>query len=146
MDLLLPVEMTRSRSGGHARRCVVVVLERGSARIIGRPEMPGASGTYSRGTAGLVRVPEAAEAAVHACLVLNTRGHVKGVLTVYDPRRGPVLRAVLRRRKVRRSWGDRAYGWALEAALKALGLDRHVRRINLETGASSVGEDKGREG
>ena len=136
----LMVEMTKSRRGLHARRCIVVVFEDGSARTIWKPEERDEKAkTYSIGVAGWVSLPRRYEAAVHICLVRGPHGRVKGRLVVYDNRGRPVLEAVLRRRKLRRSRGDPSYSRYLEAALKLVGLDRHVRRINMGTGERWAG-------
>lgn len=137
--LQLPVEATKSRSGLHAARSIILVIHGDSVRVIDKPTHPG-RGTYSRGTAGLaeVDVPEGG-VLVHAWLILNPRGHVKGLLRVYDSSGKLVLAARLSRRKIRRIMGDSSYAWAVEKAVDYLKLSKHVRRYNWRTGVQEVG-------
>ena len=132
------LEATRSRRGGHAARSAAVLVGgRGMVRVV-RPQ-PGSSrearGTYSLGRAveAEVEVPEG-WLLVHVRLVRAPSGRVTGRVTVYDSAGRPVLEAKYSRLKVRRSRGDASYGWAVEEAFKALGIDRHVRKYNWSTG------------
>ena len=135
MALRLPVEKSKSRTGKHAaRRLVVVVGKDGSTRIIQKPERPDRSvSTYSIGEAGWVDL-KADGYAVLFRLVRGPSGRISGEVSVYSPGGEPLLEMVLRRRKLRRRRGRRDLGWVVEAAMRAIGLDSHVRRINLGTG------------
>lgn len=132
-ELSLPVEATRSRSGLHAARSIVVVFAGSGARLIEKPEEPG-RGTYARGPAGTVRVDASGGVVVHAWLTLNPRRRVKGYFTVYAGG-GEVLRAKLSRRKVRLVRGDPGYAWSVEEAVMLLKLSGHVRRYNWGKGS-----------
>ncbi len=126
------VEASKSRSGLHAARGVVVLVSpTGEARLLDvKPALPG-RGTYTRGWGSPVEVnvPDG-WFLVNAWLVLNSRGHVSGIFRVYNSSGDEVLRARLRRRKIRMSRGDPRYGWIVEKAVEALGLSKHVRRYN----------------
>lgn len=136
--LKLVIESTRSRRGGHiARKAALIIRSDGSIATVtpssGRP----VRGTYARGFAREVEVELVeGDILVWAYLVRNSRGHVKGEFIVYDHKGAPVLRVVYRRMKLRRSWGDPSYSWAIERAIEAFKLDRFVKRINMSTGAS----------
>ena len=134
--LRLPVEMTKSRTGRHAaRKIVVIVPPEGKARIISKPDIRDRGvATYARGWAGWANV-EGGSYTVLFRLVRGPSGRVSGEVTVYGPQGDPLLEMVLRRRKLRRRRGRRDLGWVIEEALKAIGLDSHVRRINLRTGS-----------
>ncbi len=134
--LELLVEATKSKTGLHAARSIIIIISHDKKiKIIDRPESP-AKGTYSRGTAGLTSINlEPGEVAVYARLILNPEGHVSGRFIVYSHENKPILEARLRKRKVRRISGDPSYSWAIELALKKLHLDKHVRRFNWDTGA-----------
>ena len=134
------VEATRSRRGGHIARAVAVVVGPKGTRLV----RPGEGsrrvrGTYSRGSAYAVRVElEPGEALVVARLVRGSRGRVKGEFLVYNHEGRLVLEAVYRKLKVRRRRGDPGYAWAVEEAVKALGLERYVKRFNWATGSQAV--------
>ena len=131
----LLVEMTKSKSGLHAKRCIAVVFTGGSAKTVWKPEKTDDSvKTYKVGVAGWVSLRERYDAVVHICLVRGPCGRIRGRLVVYDSMGRPVLEAVLRRRKLRRSRGNPAYSKYIEEAIKIVGLDKHVRKINMGTG------------
>ncbi len=133
--LELPVEATKSVSGLHAARAVVVLIHSdGSAEIVSKPAIQG-RGTYKRGVAGVVKleVPRGS-LVVHAWLILNSRGHIKGLFKVFNDEGELVLEARLAKRKIRRLRGDPKYAWSIEKALEVLGLSKHVRRYNWNTG------------
>ena len=134
-ELELPVEATKSASGLHAARSLIVIISRdGQARIIDKPDSS-SKGTYKRGNAGTAKIRlKSDELAVHVKLILNPRGHVRGRVTVYSPSGEPLLTAVVRRRKIRRVSGDSSYAWAVENALKIIKLDKFIRRLNWRTG------------
>ncbi|GAB6147763.1 hypothetical protein JCM10135_03040 [Stetteria hydrogenophila] len=131
------VEATRSRRGRHVARAVALVVGPAGAR----PVRPGAGsrrvrGTYSRGAAYAVEVSlNPGEALVLARLVRGPGGRVKGEFLVYNHEGRLVLEAVYRRLKVRRRRGDPGYAWAVEEAVKALGIERYVKRFNWSTGS-----------
>ncbi len=130
------VEMTRSRSGRHASRRLLIVFRGGRTEVISAPEerRPDLK-TYARGLAGEVEIPKDAEVAVYVSLVRNPRGHVKGYFDVLSPQGQLLLRMKLVRRKLRRVEGSEQYGEYIERALKLLKLDSYIRRINYGTGA-----------
>lgn len=137
-SVTLTVEATKSRTGLHAARSVVLVIEGDQVSIISRPVIPG-KGTYSRGTAGYVEVEVPPNGViVHFWLVLNPRRRVKGVIRVYGFDGQPVLEARLAKRKIRRISGDPSYAWAIEKAVEKLKLSRHVRRYNWATGVDRI--------
>ncbi|MEB3846742.1 MAG: hypothetical protein GSR74_02050 [Desulfurococcales archaeon] len=133
--LELPVEATKSITGLHASRSLVIILNDNQYSIIEKPSKTG-PGTYKRGVAGTTSVTlPPGSLAVHVNVVLNPRGHVKGRFRVYSYDGRLLLEAVMRRRKIRRVRGDASYAWAVERAVQVLGLERHVRRYNWGTGA-----------
>jgi hypothetical protein len=72
MELTLPVELTKSRTGLHARRSVIVILGHNRQEVISKPVKPG-KGTYSRGEAGTVTVTlNKGEVAVLASLTMGS--------------------------------------------------------------------------
>ena len=128
------VEATKSRTGLHAARSVVVIVGRGEARIIDKPTAR-SRGTYSRGLAGEVDVEaNPGDHVVWVWLARNPRGRVTGRVRVYSWKGDLLLEAVIRKRKVRRSRGDPSLGWVVETALSALGLSSYIRRYNWATG------------
>jgi len=128
-------ENTRSRSGLHAARRIAVRVSSGGVEVVD-PPVAGGRGTYASGRAGWADVSLApGEYLVYLALVRDPRGRVSGRITVYDHQGVPVLEAVLRRRKVRRSRGDPGLSWVVEAALNSIGLSRYVRRYNWRTGS-----------
>ncbi len=133
--LELPVEATKSVSGLHAARAVVVLIHGdGSTEIISKPSVQG-HGTYRRGVAGVVKLEiPPGSLAIHAWLILNSKGHIKGLFKVYNDKGELVLEARLTKRKIRRLRGDPKYSWSIEKALEVLGLSKHVRRYNWDTG------------
>jgi hypothetical protein len=130
--LELPVERTVSRRGLHAATTLIVVIRReGSVEVISKPDKTEGRGTYARGYAGKASVKLGpGDVAVHLRLVKTSSGRILGRVTVYSHEGREILRAVYRHLKVRRSWGDPAYSWAVEAAFKHLGLDKYVRKYN----------------
>lgn len=131
------VEATKSRRGGHAARSLAVVVGPGGHRLV-RPGEGSRSvrGTYSRGSAHATTVKlERGEVLVLFRLVRNPGGRVKGEILVYDHTGAVVLEAVYRSLKVRRRRGDPGYAWAVEEAVKAVGLERYVKRYNWSTGS-----------
>ncbi|MCE4628108.1 MAG: hypothetical protein F7C34_03045 [Desulfurococcales archaeon] len=135
-EVRLPVELTRSRTGRHAARQIVVIVEgRGRSRVLGRPEtLDRGVATYTRGQAGYVLLKGFEGYAVHFRLVRGPGGRISGEIRVYSPDGREFLSMVLRRRKLRRRCGDPGLAWVVEEALRAIGLDSHVRRMNVETG------------
>ena len=136
--LKLVLESTRSRRGGHiARKAALVIRSDGSIAAVSPSGGQPVKGTYAKGFAREVEVELAeGDTLVWVHLVRNNRGHVKGEFIVYDHRGTLLLRAVYRKMKLRRSWGDPSYSWAIERAIEAFKMDRFVKRINMSTGAS----------
>ncbi len=130
MELQLPVELTKSRSGLHARRSVIVVLGKGRQEVISKPTRSG-KGTYSKGEAGVASVTLGrGEVAVHVSLTMGPRKRVKGVISVYDESGVERLRAKYERLKIRLSGGSPELSWAVDRSLELLGLEPYVRRKN----------------
>ncbi len=130
MEIQLPVELTRSRSGLHARRSIIVVLGGARQDVISRPTRPG-KGTYSRGEAGVASVSLGrGELAVLVTLTMGPRRRVKGFLAVYDDSGAERLRVKYERLKVRLSRGSPELSWAVDRAVEVLGLGPYVRRKN----------------
>jgi hypothetical protein len=127
--------MTKSRTGKHAARKIVIVYTAdGERRVYWKPAQNMGKGTYSRGIAGIVEVPENAEYVVLAYLVRNGRGHVKGWISVYSSRGDELLKVKLYRRKLRRSFGDSSLKWIIDDVISVLQLEDYIRRVNLNTG------------
>jgi hypothetical protein len=135
--LELPIERSVSRTGRHAaRRVAVIIRSNGAIEVVGEPSRRGSGCTYSKGVCGVAEVRlDPGDVAVEVRLVRSHSGRVSGEFVVYDHTGSPVLVAVYRRLKVRRSRGDPSYAWAVEAAVKALKMERYVRRFNWRTGA-----------
>ncbi len=139
------VEATKSRSGKHAARRILIVHERdGGVRIVSNPSVgESARGTYARGAAGRVVLhPGSYRYAVWAQLIMGPRLRVVGRFDVIDSKGNIVLRAVLRKRKLRRSCGDEKLWWLVEDAVQRLGLAGYVRRSNMLTGTRGRCEQK----
>ncbi|MGC9210171.1 MAG: hypothetical protein ACP5FT_02770 [Acidilobus sp.] len=140
MELTLPVELTRSRSGLHARRSAIVIIGRGRREVVSKPTMPG-KGTYSKGEAGLAKVTlSRGEVAVHVVLTMGPRKRVKGFMVVYDDNGEEKLKVKYERLKIRFSRGYPDYSWAIDQALDALGLSPYVRRKNYGRRSGAVKE------
>ena len=135
--LELSVEATKSLSGKHAARKIIILYKSdGSKLLIDKPTNQGERGTYKRGIAGKVEViPDDIEYVVEAYLVLNPQGRLKGWFNVYDKNGRSLLYAILRKRKIRRSRGDKSLFWLVEDAVRLLGLENYIRRYNPNTGA-----------
>lgn len=96
-------------------------------------------GLYKRGDAKEVLVevpvvPGGEAVAVQVFFTRNIRKKVSGEILVYDSRGRLVLKCVYRKLKVRRSKGDKKYGWAVQRVLDFLRVP--VKRYNLNTGTS----------
>ncbi len=129
--LRLPVELTRSRTGLHARRTsVIIVGGRGEPRVISEPSKP-SRGTYSVGKSGYVELNlSPGEYAVLATLTMGPKGRVTGTFSVIDSNGVERLRVKYRRFKLRLSSGSPELSWAVDQAVSALGLSSYVRRSN----------------
>ena len=128
------VEATKSRTGIHAERRLVLVFKPNGVvqRIMTGTERD--KGTYSKGSAWKVEVSlDPGDVAVYVRLVRGPRGVVTGWFEVYNSQGEQVFRAVLRRRKVRASRGDPSYAGYVEKTLEVLGMDDYVRRVNWST-------------
>jgi hypothetical protein len=129
--LRLVEELSKSRTGKHAvRRMVLIVSKDGSVR---KPEGRGGrvKPIYAEGEARLVEISDLRdnEVAVYIHLVRNPRGRVKGYMEVYDRDGALVYRAVYRKLKLRYSKGNPRYSWAVRIAAEHIRLP--VKRYNL---------------
>ena len=131
MVLRLHEENTYSMTGGH-RAVAAVFIVRSDGRVERVLGGERTRGTYSRGEARVVEVPEKVDGyVVHVWLVRNTRGWVKGRVTVYTPRGEELYSAVIRERKLRGSRGSVEYAWVAVKVLESLGLLKGLRRVNV---------------
>ncbi len=131
MKLKLIEELSKSRSGRHAvRRLILIVSRHKDVRSAKCSETKLVKSVYSRGWARecVVELGED-EYAVQVYLVKNLYGHVKGVIEVYRSDGTMVFRAVYRRLKLRRSMGDPKYAWIVKLVADYLKLP--VKRYNL---------------
>jgi hypothetical protein len=140
-------EDTVSRTGGHRAVAIALVVSKqgvvDARKVEGTRLQSEGRGVYSRGKRLVYSVPlRPGELAVQLLLVRNTRGWVKGWLSVIDHNGEEVYRAVIRELKARYSKGDPSYAWAAEAALRHLGLHKKLRRVNL-AGRGSGGAGQG---
>ncbi|MCE4602201.1 MAG: hypothetical protein F7C08_00050 [Desulfurococcales archaeon] len=128
------VEATKSRSGVHAERRLVIVF-RGNGRVerilTGEDRV---RGTYSRGSSWTAHIDlEPGDVAVYVRLVRGLRGRIGGYIEVYDHEGNMVFRAVIRRRKTRASKGDPRYSSYVEKAIEMIGLGDFIRKYNWST-------------
>ena len=131
MKLKLIEELSKSRSGRHAvRRLILIVSRHKDVRSAKCSKTRLVKSVYSRGWAQecVVELGED-EYAVQVYLVKNLYGHVKGVIEVYRSDGTMVFRAVYRRLKLRRSMGDPKYAWIVKLVADYLKLP--VKRYNL---------------
>lgn len=131
------VERSTSKTKKHARFAALFVVKKGGPVEVAKPvaERP-VKGTYAIGVAKEVEVeaPSSPDAAVvQVAFTRNIKKQVLGELVVYDSAGRPVLKCVYRKLKVRRSWGDPSYAWAVQATMDFLKLP--VKRYNFGTGA-----------
>ena len=131
MKLTLIEELSKSRSGRHAiRKLILVVSKHKGVRKAECIETEDADKVYSRGWARKCTIELSEdEYAVQVFLVKNLYGHVKGVIEVYRNDGTMVFRAVYRRLKLRRSMGDPKYAWIVRTVADYLRLP--VKRYNL---------------
>ncbi len=131
MKVRLVEELSKSRSGKHAvRKLVLIVSKHKGVRKAECSDIKITSRVYSRGWARECHVELGEdEYAVQVFLVKNLYGHVKGVIEVYRSDGTMVFRAVYRRLKLRRSMGDPKYAWIVKTVADYLKLP--VKRYNL---------------
>ncbi|BAA79114.2 hypothetical protein APE_0202.1 [Aeropyrum pernix K1] len=124
------LERSVSSSGRHEELKIAYVVSRSGVRPLrigpgAKPTKP----TYARGSAYEMEVSlSEGEYLVAIRLNRNFLGMLKGEIRVIDWRGREVLRLVLRKRKLRLSEGDPSLAWTAWAALKAAGLDKLVRK------------------
>ena len=135
--LKLFIEATKSRRGRHVSRALAVhVKSNGEMKLVQDIEEE-SKGTYSKGKAGYAYIDlKEGELVVWMKFIRNFMNRVKGEIAVYDHKGEEVLRLVYRKLKIRRSRGDPKYWNIVENVLKMLGLERRIRRINLNTGVN----------
>ncbi len=141
----LKVEASKSLTGKHAYRSVVLVYTDKSSPVVVSDPNRGeqAPRVYRRGSASWVTIRDLLEGLdgekvwiVRVGLARNPQLRIKGVVEVYDSQGNLLLRATVRKRKVRRSCGDPGLKWLVEDALSRLGLSGYIRKINFGTGGS----------
>jgi len=118
------VELSRSKTGKHAiRRALFVIDENGDVKLVKKDGVP-VKPTYVKGSASLVEINglKKGEFLVYVVIVRNLRNHLKGFVEVYDWEGRMVYRAVYRRLKMRRSWGNPYYSWIVRIVAEALRL------------------------
>jgi hypothetical protein len=132
--LKLEVESTKSKSGLHAMRKMIVVFKKGKEEIINEPAEEG-KGTYKTGKSGYVNLNlEPNEYAVHIVLVRNLKNRVKGRFKVYNHEGQEMLEVKYEKLKIRRSWGDKSLSWLIDKSIELIGLSNYVRHKNYGTG------------
>ncbi len=133
--LKLFIEATKSRRGRHISRALAVhVRNNGEMKLVQNIDEEG-KGTYSKGKAGYTYIDlKEGEFVVWMKFIRNFMNRVKGEIVVYNHKGEEVLKLVYRKLKIRRSKGDPKYWSIVENVLKMLGLDKRIRRINLNTG------------
>ncbi len=128
---MLVEELSKSRSGRHAVRRIVLVASR--SRGVRVPEGPRreARPLYAVGEARIVepRGLGEDEVIVYVHLVRNPRGRVKGFMEVYGADGALLYRAVYRKLKLRYSKGNPKYSWAARMAAEHIKLP--VKRYSL---------------
>jgi len=125
------IEMSKSRSGKHAIRDLVLLVSEKGDIIEPKPRhLLEVKPTYSRGTAYIasIDVPKGWYL-VYIHLVKNLRGHVKGYIEVYSSEAEMLYRAVYRKLKLRFSKGNPYYAWIVRRVVEYLKLP--VKRYNL---------------
>ncbi len=125
------VEKSKSRSGKHAIRDIVLLVSNKGEIKEPRPRLQQATKpVYSRGEAYhvYIDVPEGWYL-VQVHLVRNLRGHVKGYIEVYSDTGERLFRAVYRKLKLRYSDGDPQYAWIVQRVADYLKLP--MKNINL---------------
>ena len=128
---MLVEELSKSRSGKHAvRRIVLVVPRRGAVRKPDASRIP-VKPTYAVGGAWRLEPRNLGEDEVIVLihLVRNPRGRVKGYIEVYGPDGALLYRAVYRKLKLRYSKGNPRYAWAARRAAEHIKLP--VKRYSL---------------
>ncbi|MCE4612603.1 MAG: hypothetical protein F7C07_02075 [Desulfurococcales archaeon] len=128
-------ESSRSKRGLHIERKIALIVNRdGTTR---KPsKSPGKAPTmYKIGEARYVEEElSEGEYAVQIRLVRGLWNNVQGYIIVYDWKGVPVFKAVYRKGKLRRSFGDLRYAKIVETAVYSIGLDKYVKRVNWKTG------------
>jgi len=129
--LTLRLERSRSRTGKHAARSLVLLVSESGEVVEARPRLyRRVKPLYSKGEAfeASFEVPPGWYL-VYVWLVRNLRGHVKGYIEVYSRDAELLYRAVYRRLKLRRSRGDPRYAWIVRRVVEHLRLP--VKNTNL---------------
>ena len=128
---VLVEELSKSRSGKHAARRIVLVASKNkgvrACRGPGKPIKP----IYSKGSARTVEPRDLGEdeVVVYIHLIRNPRGFVKGFIEIYGSDGALLYRAVYRRLKLRYSKGNPRYSWAARMAAEHIRLP--VKRYSL---------------
>ncbi len=142
--VLLRVEKSKSRTGKHAVRDIVLIINNNGDILEPKYRSMQKTGPiYSKGEAYIVsfNVPEN-HYAVQVHLVRNLRGHVKGYIEVYDHDGRLVYRVVYHKLKIRYSKGDPSYSWIIRRVAEHLNLP--VKHYNLEpTKFKKPADDRG---
>jgi hypothetical protein len=128
-------ESTKSRRGLHVDRKIALIV--GAYGSVRRPSRVSgeAPKTYSVGESRYLEEELGeGEHAVQIRLVRNPRGEVKGYILVLDSGGNPAFKAVYRRGKLRRSFGDLRYARIVETVAYTIGLHKYVKRTNWKTG------------
>lgn len=128
------LEKSESKTGKHQELKIAYIVTPGETPKPVRvgPRASKARPLYSKGTAYLETVDVSkGQLLVSVRLNRNLRGMLTGAVTVYDHNGAEVLRTVIRKRKLRYSQGDRRFAWAVESVLRALGVDKYLRKSSL---------------
>lgn len=134
-EVRLRIEKSRSRTGKHAFRALVLEVCGGGIREAKPRRRVRVKPVYSRGEA-FEGIFEAKCILVHLSLVKNLRNKVKGIIRVFHEGR-EVLRVKYVDEKIRRVCGDRAYHRVVEDVIRYLRIP--YRRINMSTGEDVCG-------
>jgi len=131
MTPMLVEELSKSRSGRHAVRRIVLVASRSRGVRVPEGSRREARPLYAVGEARIVELRGLGEdeVIVYVHLVRNPRGRVKGFMEVYGADGALLYRAVYRKLKLRYSKGNPKYSWAARMAAEHIKLP--VKRYSL---------------
>ncbi|MCE4614825.1 MAG: hypothetical protein F7B60_04785 [Desulfurococcales archaeon] len=131
MDVV--IELTKSRTSKHAaRKMAFIVNEKGEIIELTSGDACKECKTYTKGEAKKIIVEELSrdEYLVVVKLVRNLRGHVFGEIIVYDWKQDLLFRAVYRKLKLHKTFGESRFAWIPRIIADKIKL--YVKRYNLE--------------
>ena len=124
-------EKSESRTKKHAvRKIPFIVTKDGKVEVVRSGKRIEVKPTYVKGYAYRINVKQPEKAVlVQVNMVKCLRDKVKGEILVYDGNETPVFRAVYRKLKIRRVFGDPKYGEYVKIICRYLKIP--VKRYNL---------------